>query len=122
MGDFLKDIGFRPDALLSSPKLRAHETAKLVSREVGRKVQLDKSLAESFGLSALEALLERHDAQRVMLVGHDPDFSTLVALLCGASRVPLKKGALARIDATRPVRPGSGELRWLVPPALIRKL
>ena len=39
------------------------------------------------------------DPRRPVLVGHDPDFSALVALLCGGSSVPLKKGALARIDA-----------------------
>ena len=44
----------------------------------------------------------------VVLVGHDPDFSDLAAALCGASYMPLKKGALARIDLSLPARPGSG--------------
>jgi hypothetical protein len=32
----------------------------------------------------------------------------------------MRKGALARIDVERPLEPGSGELRWLVPPDLLR--
>jgi hypothetical protein len=32
----------------------------------------------------------------------------------------MKKGALARIDIDRPVAPGRGELRWLVPPDLLK--
>jgi hypothetical protein len=32
----------------------------------------------------------------------------------------MKKGALARIDARRPLAPGTGELRWLVPPDLLK--
>jgi hypothetical protein len=32
----------------------------------------------------------------------------------------MRKGALARIDAERPLTPLGGELRWLVPPDLLR--
>jgi hypothetical protein len=32
----------------------------------------------------------------------------------------MRKGALARLDAVRPLSPGSGTLRWLVPPDLIQ--
>ena len=54
-----------------------------------------------------------------MLSGHDPDFSELVALLAGAGEIPMKKGALARIDIERPLEAGTGTLRWLVPPDLL---
>ena len=40
-------------------------------------------------------------------------------MLIGALRVPMRKGALARIDLDRPLRPAGGILRWLVPPDLV---
>jgi phosphohistidine phosphatase SixA len=55
-----------------------------------------------------------------VLVGHDPDFSSLLQSLCGVSNVEMKKGALARVDVTRPAGPGRGDLRWLVPPDLLK--
>ena len=54
-----------------------------------------------------------------MLVGHDPDLSDLLAELTGAVAIPMRKGALARIDL--PGKPGTGEgiLRWLLPPETV---
>ena len=45
--------------------------------------------------------------------------SELVSELVGAP-IPMRKGTLARIDVERPLQPGTGELRWLVPPDLVR--
>ena len=66
-----------------------------------------------------DILRDAGDPLRPVVVGHDPDFSTLVAELCGAPDIPMKKGALARIDIERPLRPGAGTIRWLVPPDLL---
>ena len=54
-----------------------------------------------------------------MLVGHDPDFSELLGTLC-AAEVPMRKGALARVEIGSALRPGAGVLRWLVPPDLLK--
>ena len=52
------------------------------------------------------------------LVGHDPDFSDLLEDLTDAP-VTLRKCALARVDGDRPLQPGSGTLRWLLPPDVL---
>lgn len=118
---FLAGYGFQPDAIISSPKLRAAQTAEILGQRLGIPVGVDERLAGDVGLSAIEAILrDAGDPSRPVLVGHDPDFSSLVAVLCGASNAPLKKGTLARIDLRRPVAPGRGELRWLVPPDLLK--
>jgi phosphohistidine phosphatase len=118
---FLAGIGFRPDAIITSPKLRASQTAEIVGQRLGIPVGVDERLANGFDLAAVEAiLLDAGNPSRPVLVGHDPDFSELLAMLCGAGNVPMKKGALARIDIDRPVAPGRGELRWLVPPDLLK--
>jgi phosphohistidine phosphatase SixA len=92
-----------------------------VAERLGLPVGEDDRLAREVGIGALEAILrDAGNPGRPVIVGHDPDFTDLVAILCGAARVPMRKGALARIDVERPLQPGGGTLRWLVPPDLLR--
>lgn len=120
LGRFLASTGFRPDALITSPKVRAARTAEIVAAALGVDVRVDDRLGGPLDLVAIEAILfDAGEPVQPVLVGHDPDFSELAAVLCGAHEVSLRKGALARIDAVRPLSPGSGTLRWLVPPDLL---
>jgi phosphohistidine phosphatase len=121
LGRFLKEVGFKPDAVLSSPKVRAAQTAEIVARHLGVPVTTSDLLAGALGIESVEAIVQHAgDPSRPVLVGHDPDFSDLLEALTGASGVTMKKGALARIDAERPFAPGRGTLRWLVPPDLLK--
>lgn len=121
LGAFLAGHGVRPDIIVSSPKARAEQTARIVADALGMPVILDDRLASGFGTAELLDLLAAHgDPRRPMLVGHDPDFSDLASTLCG-SDIDLKKGALARIDFDGPPVAGSGRLRWLVPPDLLKE-
>jgi phosphohistidine phosphatase len=121
LGRFIAGIGFRPDAVISSPKLRASQTADIVAGKLGVPVTLDERLAGGVDVSDLEAILrDAGDPRRAVLVGHDPDFSSLLQSLCATGNVEMKKGALARIDVDRPAGPGRGDLRWLVPPDLLK--
>lgn len=120
LGAFLAAAGFRPDAILTSPKTRAAETARLVAAALDLDVSMVAELGEPLDLDSMDALL--HSAgnpSRPLLVGHDPDFSMLAAELVGVAELPLRKTALVRIDATRPLEPGGGVLRWLLPPDLL---
>jgi phosphohistidine phosphatase len=116
MGEFLSRLAFLPDQLLTSPRVRARQTAEIVAGEIGVPVTIDDRLAAPLDLDDLGRVLDDLGGQRIVLVGHDPDFSELCAALIGAGRLPLRKGALARIDVSLPVATGSGILRWLVPP------
>jgi phosphohistidine phosphatase len=121
LGRFLAGIGFTADAIITSPKARAAQTATIVADQLGTPVSEDARLGGELTLPAVEAILrDAGDPGRVVLVGHDPDFSELIATLSGAPEVPMKKGALARIDLPRPLAPGGGILRWLVPPDLLK--
>jgi phosphohistidine phosphatase len=120
MGALLAGAGFHPDAILASPRLRAVETARLVAEALQVEVTLCDALAGSLIVATLDELLtEAGNPRRPLLVGHDPDFSELAADLAGAPNLALRKGALVRIDAARPLREGGGVLRWLVPPDLL---
>ena len=121
LGTFLAGVGFKPDAIISSPKLRAAQTAEIVARHLGVPYSTDDRLGHALDLAALETLLrDAGDPSRPVVAGHDPDFSELVAELLGSDGIPMSKGALARIDVERPLRSGSGTLRWLVPPDLLK--
>jgi phosphohistidine phosphatase SixA len=95
-------------------------TAELVALHLSVPVGIDDRLGGALSLESLEALIhDAGDPSKVVIVGHDPDFSELVAVLAGALRVPMRKATLARIDVDLPLRPAGGILRWLVPPELV---
>lgn len=118
LGRHLHRIGFTPDSLRTSPRVRALDTARIVGHEIGAEVATDDRLAVGFGVHELAAILTDAGGERILLVGHDPDFSDLVVALTGAD-APLRKGALARIDLSGRVAEGAGRLRWLLPPDLL---
>jgi phosphohistidine phosphatase len=102
-GIALKKLGVELDACLSSPKLRALDTARLACEPLGVEVSTEPKLAGGpFDAEALAAGLEE-----VLLVGHDPDFSMAVHDMTGA-QVRMKKGGLAGVDR--------GELKVLLRP------
>jgi phosphohistidine phosphatase len=94
-GAALKALGVEIDACLTSPKVRAADTARIACKRVGDvEPQLEPKLAGGpFDAEALAAGL----GDDVLLVGHEPDFSAAVHSLTGA-QVRLKKGGLAGID------------------------
>ena len=86
-------LGVELDACLTSPKLRAADTARLACAALGVVPREESALAGGpFDAHGLAAGL----GEEVLLVGHDPDFSEAVHGLTGA-RVSMKKGGLAGI-------------------------
>jgi len=119
LGAFLAERGFAPDAIITSPKLRARQTAELFADAIGIAVSVDDRLGGPLDFNDIGAIAERAGGNSIVLVGHDPDFSELCAALTGTEYLPMKKGTLVRIDMALPVQPNGGVLRWLLPPELI---
>jgi phosphohistidine phosphatase len=92
-GEALKALGVELDVCLTSPKVRAKRTAELACEQLGVEVEEDDRLAGG-DFDPLELAAGRGE---VMLVGHEPDFSSAVAQVTG-SRVKMKKGGIAAID------------------------
>ena len=93
LGDHLAAIGFRADAIITSPKIRAAETAQLVAERIEVIVTEDERLAGSLDLDVIEAILDdAGDPDEAMLVGHDPDFSELLSVLCAAAASRCARG------------------------------
>jgi phosphohistidine phosphatase len=104
-GRALEKLGVRLDACLTSPKVRAADTARLACELLGVEPQHEPKLAGGpFDAEALAAGL----GDEVLLVGHDPDFSMALHSLTGA-QVRMKKGGLAAVQ--------KGELIVLLRPA-----
>jgi phosphohistidine phosphatase len=92
-GAALAVLGAKIDACLTSPKVRAADTARLACQALGVEPEVADELAAG-EFDSLDLAASRGDA---MLVGHEPDFSNEVARLTGA-RVKLRKGGLAIVD------------------------
>jgi phosphohistidine phosphatase len=121
LGEHLAGLGYSPDAVITSPKLRAAETAEIVAKLVGAKVHVDERLAGGLDLATVDAIVDDAGGlERVVLVGHDPDFSDLLSVLCRAAGATMRKGALAHIAIERPLEAGAGTLRWLIPPDALK--
>jgi phosphohistidine phosphatase len=91
-GRALAHLGEHIDICLTSPKLRALQTAERACEPLGMEVRIERALAgDPVDVRQLTAGLGD-----VLLVGHDPSFSHLVHELTGA-RTRLKKGGLAGI-------------------------
>lgn len=115
LGLFLAVGGFRPDAILTSPKTRALETARMVAAPFGPTVKVVEELGGPLDLDTLERILsDAGGPRRPIVVGHDPDFSMLAAELAGVASLPMRKATLIRFDCVRPLGPGRGVLRWIL--------
>jgi phosphohistidine phosphatase len=76
LGRFLAGVAFAPDAVITSPKVRAAQTAEIVARHLGVHVVVDERLAGGLDIDGVEATLgAAGDPVRPVLVGHDPDFT-----------------------------------------------
>jgi phosphohistidine phosphatase len=100
-GAALARLGVEFDVVLFSPKVRARRTAELAAREWSKaqreRLRAHDPLAGGFhSPEALAALSEVPDNGRLLLVGHEPDLSSLVGELTG-SGVDLKKGGVAAV-------------------------
>src|SRR4051794_17505962 len=104
--------------VFSSPKERALETARLCCEEVGCEPVVHEPLSSGFdGKQALELAAMAGPDQRILVVGHNPDFEQVVYDLTGG-HVEIKKGGVAGIR----LRAGGGQLIALLRPRELDRL
>ncbi len=92
-GEALAAQGTEIDACLTSPKVRAADTARLACEALG----LEPEIAEELGGGPFDSLSLAAGHGNVLLIGHEPYFSGEVARLTGA-KVKLRKGGLAVVE------------------------
>ncbi len=113
----LAELDIQIDAVLSSPYARAYQTADIVAGKLGLEVKIEPRLAPGFNADKLKEIAAAFsDNQALLLVGHEPNLSMVIAELTGGGRVQMKKGALARVDVNHELQ---GELVWLLQPRIL---
>lgn len=120
VGSMLKAAKFLPEIVLTSPLVRARQTADEFCKVTGVPGAVIQGWL-ACGMHpqrALEELAGFREFKRVAIVGHEPDLSGLVNWILGADGggVEMKKGAVACVAIQPPAR--SGSLMFLVPPRL----
>jgi phosphohistidine phosphatase len=114
-------------ALLTSPLVRARETAAILAEALGSSKAIEcGELASGEPVQACFDLLRKQKKDAVVLVGHEPNLSNfLAAAVCGAGarmKTEFKKGGAACIEFTARVEPGRATLDWIIPPRVLRSL
>lgn len=122
VGRWVRDAGLLPDLVSTSPARRASDTVRRAARagEWPCPIEVDPSLylAGAAGLIRQAAACDQR-VERLLLVGHEPDLSTVIERLTGARcRFPTAAFAVIAlpIDQWEAIRPGIGELHLLVVP------
>jgi phosphohistidine phosphatase len=126
MGELLARTGLVPEAALTSPAVRARTTLELAMKAGGWDcpVHVSEALYGDGPAGVIEEIGRQSDqAATLLLVGHEPTWSETLGLLVGGGRHRFPTGALVGIDvdveAWADVRPGGGQLAFLLPPRLL---
>jgi phosphohistidine phosphatase len=122
----LMQSGGTVDRLLTSPLVRARDTAALLHR-AGLPAPIEESvLAPGRPATRVLAVLRAHDVASLVLVGHEPDLGRLLAACIAGPQakvsVRFRKGGAACLSFDGAPRVGEATLEWLLPPKALRAL
>jgi phosphohistidine phosphatase len=121
------DLSF--DLILTSPYLRAQQTAEIVAEEMGaaKKLEPTPHLAPDGDARALIRQITSRSvvSQSTLMVGHEPSLSELISILvCGDTRaaISMKKAALCKLAAPTLRYGRCASLEWLLAPAQMERI
>lgn len=126
MGELLAHTGRVPDCAITSPAVRARSTLALAMEAGGWQcpTEVNEALYGKGPQQILQEIRRQPDGvATVLLVGHEPIWSETLRLLVGGGRHRVPTGALVgldvHVDDWAQVRPGDGELVFLLPPRMV---
>lgn len=123
--DGMAALDIMPDLVISSPYVRARQTAEIAVERIGYRGELetDKSLIWDRPPERIAGRLAGRTEESVMLVGHAPHLDELAAYLVGAERevTSMKKASLIELRCYSLNR-GGGYIRAYYPPRVLRQL
>jgi phosphohistidine phosphatase len=97
LGQRLADEGLVPDAVLTSPLLRARETAQELARPAGLEAEPDERLAPGATAETVRAAAAER-GETVIVVGHQPDCSRVAAALGGGEEPAFPPGGMVLLE------------------------
>jgi phosphohistidine phosphatase len=123
----LKQLCRAPDRLLTSPLVRARQTAQILTDVAGwPQAEVAPDLSPGGATQAVLTLLSQERSKRVAIVGHQPALGTLLTacLLAeeGTLAIDMKKNAVACVSFAGSPRAGRAVLKWLATPRMLRRL
>ena len=125
----MQRLGLRFDVLLTSPLVRAKETAAIVAEGYGGNPDPRELAALASGMAPADTVRALRPYARhahVLIVGHEPGLSGVAALLLTGSSegfaLDLKKGGLLALQLDGSPAPGGATLRWVLTPRQLRRL
>jgi len=123
VGKFCVRNGLLPDVILSSPLVRARQTAEAVANQLGASEPIiEKWIACGMFPEVCQRELSAYSQfSQVLLVGHEPDFSQTIAFflgLPGGFSLHVRKSSLTCVDCSD-LRPGKGRLEFSLPVRLM---
>jgi len=125
----MKSLDICPDLIVTSPLVRAAQTAEVVQDGLSNKVQLEFSSGLVPWAEPREILGELGEAHAtrdcVMVVGHEPHLSSLISLVSSGTldcAIRLKKGALCKLRIPSLVPGRCGRIEWSLTPKQMTKL
>jgi phosphohistidine phosphatase len=115
--------GVSPSLIVSSPYVRAIQTARIAASEFGYKgqiVEIDSLVPHHSPETAWNELREYRSEASILLAGHEPLLGNLVAYLLATPtlRIEMKKSAMVRVDVDTVRATPHGVLRWMLTPKL----
>jgi phosphohistidine phosphatase len=122
----LARLGVQLDLILTSPLVRAVETAEIVAEAMSLKkdeIRQTQHLRPGSMPDQLFAEIKKHGSSSIALVGHQPDLGDIVSRLVAGSgglSAELKKGGVCCITITETVPSLRGDLAWLLTPRQLR--
>lgn len=111
VGQWLAEVGWVPDLLVTSDAVRTRQTAELVLKGLGREIPtvVDPRLYECDIADAFDVIQDtRNGVQTLLIVGHEPTMSATTAVITGR-RVRFPTAAVARIELEVPWAGVEGE-------------
>ena len=124
----MRKLGIEFDFLVTSPLVRARETAEIVAEawDWDEDPLMDDALGPECSATGVVRLLARFPPDKtVALVGHEPSFSAVAAALIGGSgdaRITLKKSGAIGISFDGAAALGRGALSWLWKPGQLKRV
>lgn len=121
-GVALARLGIKPVKIYTSPRLRASQTANILSKALNVPATPDEAVNFGFNLDLVEPLIAGMNGEtEVMFVGHEPDLSMTISALITGGEVDMKKGGIVRVDliSRSPLR---GTLLWVLTPRVLDAL
>jgi phosphohistidine phosphatase len=122
----LRALDMKVDVVLTSPLVRAVETAELLVEELRPVPELRYLSALAPGGSPAkiaDAVAAVHATRGVALVGHEPDLGELAAWLTGLrTALAFRKGGVCRLDLVAPAATRSAQIVWVALPKMLRAL